>query len=130
MYLFSVRSKKNYDQLHKDLQLILDEAIKIMDFAITTGHRNKVDQDEAFAKKVSKKKFPESKHNVYPSHAVDIHPYPIDYEDLSRYYYLAGIMKGIALSKGVKIRWGGDWDSDNDFKDQFFNDLGHFEKMD
>jgi hypothetical protein len=30
----------------------------------------------------------------------------------------------------VKLRWGGDWDSDKDTKDQNFNDLPHFELID
>ena len=30
----------------------------------------------------------------------------------------------------IKIRWGGDWDSDNIMKDQTFNDLPHFEIID
>jgi hypothetical protein len=30
----------------------------------------------------------------------------------------------------IKIRWGGDWDSDNIMKDQTFNDLPHFQLED
>ena len=39
----------------------------------------------------------------------------------------AGYVQGVAEQLGIKIRWGGDWDSDFDFKDQTFNDLVHFE---
>ncbi len=59
--------------------------------------------------------------------AVDIAPYPIDWKDHKRFYYLAGIVKGVASQMGIKVRWGGDWDSDNDLNDQSFMDLGHFE---
>ena len=41
--------------------------------------------------------------------------------------YLAGIISGIARTMGYIVRWGGDWDSDFDVRDQTFNDLGHFE---
>jgi peptidoglycan L-alanyl-D-glutamate endopeptidase CwlK len=52
---------------------------------------------------------------------------PLDWKDMKRFYYLAGIVKAVALARKVKIRWGGDWDGDHDFKDQTFNDLVHFE---
>ena len=64
---------------------------------------------------------------------VDIAPYPIDWEDTKRFALLAGIVIGIdSQLKQNKlitydIRWGGDWDGDNDLNDQKFNDLGHFE---
>ncbi len=41
--------------------------------------------------------------------------------------YFAGLVRGIAVSWGVKIRWGGDWDMDGDLKDNSFDDLVHFE---
>jgi len=34
---------------------------------------------------------------------------------------------GIAHRRGIKLRWGGDWDRDLDFSDQRFYDLYHFE---
>ena len=49
------------------------------------------------------------------------------YRSTKHFYFLAGIIKAIANKRNIKIRWGGDWDDDNDFKDQHFNDLGHFE---
>jgi peptidoglycan L-alanyl-D-glutamate endopeptidase CwlK len=36
----------------------------------------------------------------------------------------------ILYKKGMiehHIRWGGDWDGDQDFRDQTFDDLAHFE---
>ena len=38
-------------------------------------------------------------------------------------------MLGVAAAEGIKIRWGGDWDRDNDLADQSFNDLVHFEDL-
>lgn len=46
---------------------------------------------------------------------------------MKRWYIFAGIVKGVALAMGISIRWGGDWDNDNNFDDQTFNDLPHFE---
>jgi len=58
---------------------------------------------------------------------MDIAPYPIDWKDLERFYVLAGVIMACAHEEGVKIRWGGDWDSDGDYHDSSFIDLPHFE---
>lgn len=45
----------------------------------------------------------------------------------SKFYYMAGLAQKQADILGIKIRWGGDWDSDKDFFDQTFYDLVHIE---
>ena len=127
MYEFSQGSKEKILQLHPDLQFLMYHAIAIFDFSVTTGYRDKTDQNALEREGKSQLKYPSSKHNLRPSMAVDIHPYPINFEDLDRYYFLAGLIKGIASKHNIKIRWGGDWDNDNDFTDNKFDDLCHFE---
>jgi len=75
----------------------------------------------------SKLKYPEGNHNKKPSTAIDVVPYPIDWEDRERMTYFAGYVKGIAMMLGIPIRWGGDWNSNNELKDNNFDDLPHFE---
>lgn len=101
--------------------------IKYYDCSVICGYRNLEKQTEAYHAGKSKVFYPNSKHNKQPSHAVDVVPYPIDWNDMKRFYHFAGYVKGIADSLGIKIRCGADWDSDNDFKDQNFHDLPHFE---
>ena len=128
MYSFGSTSQERLEQLDIRLQDILKEAIKFYDFSIITGYRNKEEQEKMFNQGKSKLRYPKSKHNQNPSKAVDIAPYPIDWNDTNRFVYLAAIIQYIAFSKGVKIRWGGNSDMDNDIiKDQTFNDLLHFE---
>ena len=127
MATFSKRSRDRLETCDIRLQRIMDEVIEIIDCEILEGHRGKELQDLYFSQGKSKLQFPESKHNQNPSIAIDIAPYPIDWNDKSRFYFLAGVVKGVAYNQGIKIRWGGDWDSDNDFKDQTFFDLPHFE---
>lgn len=124
---FSKRSKTALSTLHPDLQRVLKEAIKHVDFVVLEGHRDKVAQDAAVAAGNSKVRWPHSKHNASPSLAVDIAPYPVNWKDTKRFYFLGGFIKATAVSLGISLRWGGDWDSDNDFSDQTFNDLPHFE---
>jgi hypothetical protein len=69
-----------------------------------------------------------------PSRAIDAAPYYVEEphirwgkESLTRYYYFAGVVKGIAIGLHIELRWGGDWDRDTLVLDQKFNDLSHFE---
>ena len=110
--------------------MLMEKAIEVgMDFTICCGHRNEADQDEAFHMGLSKKHWPESKHNREPSEAIDIAPWPIDWKDENAFYHLAGIVRAEAKRLGLPIRWGGDWDGDFDLQDQTFMDLGHFELL-
>ncbi len=130
---FSNRSKANLVQAHGDLQRIFNEVIKYFDCSVICGHRSMAEQDDAFQKGFSKVEYPKSKHNKLPSLAVDVVPYPIDWNDTKRMIYFAGIVHGIAykLKQENKIthslRWGGDWDSDTELKDNTFQDYPHFE---
>ncbi|MCP4482089.1 MAG: M15 family metallopeptidase [bacterium] len=119
---FSKKSKEKLKECHPYLQIILSKAIEIMDFTIICGHRGKELQNEAFKNGKSKLKYPKSKHNGKPSLAVDIAPYPIDWNDKYRFEMLAMLILKIAQETPMgkyKIQWGGHW-----YK---FKDLPHFE---
>ena len=104
--------------------------VKKFDCTIIEGHRNKDRQNKLFKEGKSKLKYPKGKHNAIPSKAVDVAPYPIDWNDRERFTYFAGYVLGIAYEMGLKIRWGGDWDMDTQVKDNNFDDLPHFEIRD
>lgn len=127
MYYFGKSSNQRKETLHPDLQKIMDEAIKIFNFSIVCGHRGEEEQNKAVAAGNSQKKYPDSKHNKLPSLAVDIVPWPTQYQDIKLVYMLAGIIKATAYKLGIKIRWGGDWDGDGDITDQHLHDPYHFE---
>lgn len=127
MYKFGPGSKVKLETCHPDIQEILNEAIKVIDFTILCGTRGREEQDDLFHKGMSKVQFPNSKHNNRPSLAVDIAPYPIDWNNLERFTHLIGIVRGIALMKGIEIRCGIDWDRDGDITDHTFMDYPHFE---
>jgi len=113
----------------KKLQDILTEAIKIIDFSIICGHRNEIEQQKMFAEGKSKLQYPKSKHNSMPSKAVDIAPYRngIDWNNIGEFKKLAGLIFGIAHSKGIKLRWGGTWGGLDDLNQSKFLDFPHFE---
>ena len=120
---FGKRSKQRLKGVDTKLVNVLNELVKIMDVTIIEGLRSQERQDELVAKGASKTKY--SKH--IQGKAVDLAPYPIDWEDRERFHYMGGMVRGIGQQLNVNIRWGGDWDSDGDIKDNSFDDLVHVE---
>ncbi len=120
-------SLENLSLVDIRLQDVVSEAIKTMDFSVLEGHRGYERQEEMYRTGLSTVKWPNSKHNALPSLAVDLAPYPIDWNDTERFVLLAGVMFTIAKQKGVELRWGGDWDQDGSMMDETFRDYVHFE---
>tara|TARA_Y100001963_G_scaffold148263_1_gene225869 strand:- start:100 stop:477 length:378 start_codon:yes stop_codon:yes gene_type:complete len=120
---FGKRSKQRLKGVDAKLVNVLNELVKIMDVTIIEGKRTQERQDELVAKGASKTKY--SKH--IEGKAVDLAPYPIDWEDRERFHYMGGMVRGIGQQLNVNIRWGGDWDSDGEIKDNNFDDLVHVE---
>jgi peptidoglycan L-alanyl-D-glutamate endopeptidase CwlK len=127
MAKFGKRSTYNLLSCDPRLVKVFKAVVIEFDCSVLCGHRGEEEQNEAFDEWRSKLEYPKSKHNSMPSMAVDVVPYPVDWNDKERFYYFAGYAKGIAATMGVKLRWGGDWDSDTEVKDNGFQDLPHFE---
>lgn len=123
MYKFGKRSRNRLKGVDSRLVNVLNELIKIMDVTVIEGLRSAERQEELLAKGATKVKY--SKH--MEGKAVDIAPYPIDWNDRERFHYMGGMVRGIAKALNLNIRWGGDWDSDGDIKDNKFDDLVHIE---
>ena len=120
---FGKRSKQRLKGVDTKLVNVLNELVKIMEVTIIEGLRSQERQNELVAKGASKTKY--SKH--IQGKAVDVAPYPIDWKDRDRFHYMGGMVRGIGQQLGVNIRWGGDWDSDGETKDNSFDDLVHVE---
>ena len=123
MYRFGKRSRERLRGVDTKLVNVLNELIKMMDVTVIEGLRSAERQEELLAQGATKVKY--SKH--MEGKAVDIAPYPIDWKDRDRFYYMGGMVRGIAKQLGVNIRFGGDWDSDGETKDNNFDDLVHIE---
>ena len=148
-YHYGRTSKNRLNTCHKDIQIILNHAIDLIDITVLEGIRSTERQQELFKagkskldgiKKKSKHQGRLDENGNLVSYAVDIIPYkkgvdPFDPnpKNLARYYYMMGIIKGLAqrlLDEGKinhNVRFGLDWDSDNYFNDQNFDDLPHME---
>ena len=126
MYSFSVRSwnKLNMEEVHPDIKRLMVEAIKDtpIDFTIIETVRTLRKQKEYYTKGKSKtlksRHIPETNKSK-KCEAIDIAPYPIDWNNLKRFKILADHIKEKAKELNIPITWGGD------FKN--FVDMPHYE---
>lgn len=125
MASFGKRSLERLNTVHPDLQKVMHEAIKSFDITVICGNRSIEEQQKLYSigrvKKgdewettgrtvtnidgINKR----SKHNYVPSLAIDIAPYPIDWEDIDRFNTMVQIVKNASIKVGVKIECGADW---------------------
>lgn len=133
---FSPMSQRRLATAHPELQRLFNEVIKYWDCTIAFGHRGQADQEVAFNEKRSKHRWPLSKHNRFPSLAVDAYPYSLSQgrmlngdkpEDKLDIIYFCGFVFGLAAMMKIELRHGGDWNGNRLISDESFKDLPHFE---
>lgn len=118
-FVLSARSLKNLEGVHPDLVKVVHAAIKVteVDFVVTCGVRTLAQQQELFAKGATKTL--KSRHLT--GHAVDVAALLEGNVVWAPFAYrrVAQAFKRVAYEHGVKIVWGGDWET--------FVDMPHFE---
>ena len=116
-YKLGTRSLQNLSGVHPDLVAVVKRAIQTteQDFTVIEGVRNINRQRELVKKGASTTM--NSRHIT--GHAVDMVPWPVDWEDLERFEIMSEAMKAAAEELDIPIKWGGDWKS--------FYDAPHFE---
>lgn len=123
----SQRSTERLNTVRMELRQVVLKAFETVPFDVTVieGYRNKDRQDQLFAE--GKTKVRVSRHQS--GFAVDLAPYPVDWNDTQRFITLAEHMFAAAKELGVTIRWGGNWSRDNvhDKPPSSFVDMPHFE---
>jgi peptidoglycan L-alanyl-D-glutamate endopeptidase CwlK len=142
MYKLSKRSLGNINSCHKDLQLIVREALNVsqIDFAITEGNRSIERQLELYNDGKSKIDGVDKlgKHNYSPSLAFDflasIPGKPELAYDMNHLMYLVGVFTAIGeymYRNGItthRVRSGANWNRDGELiYDQTFIDAPHME---
>ena len=105
---------------HRLIRLCAD-AIEVTDFSVIHGFRDKALQNSLVRAGASNRKWPKSNHNKTPSMAVDLAPWPIDWEDIGRFHFLAGVLRGLMRRRNFDLGWGGNWTG------KAKGDYGHFE---
>ena len=103
-YKLGTRSLQSLSGVNPDLVAVVKRAIEITEVDFTVM-------------KAGKSTTLNSRHIT--GHAVDMVPWPVDWEDLERFEQMAEAMKEAAEELDISIVWGGDWKS--------FYDAPHFE---
>lgn len=116
---FGQKSKERLAGCDQRLQDLFNEVIKTHDCTVIEGHRSRERQDYLYSIGRTKALWPQSKHNHYPAKAVDVMPYPIDWNDRKRLEEFADVVLMTAKRMKIDIKWGGHFKS--------FFDGPHFE---
>lgn len=124
------RSLERLNTVNPTLRAVVLKAFETMPFDITVieGVRTTERQRQLVASGDSKTM--NSKHLARPdgkADAVDLAPYPVDWNNKTRFNVMAEHVQAAACSLGVRIRWGGDWNMNGEWKDERFYDGPHFE---
>lgn len=138
MFTFSERSLNNLKGVHPKLVAVVKRALELspIDFTVLEGVRSQARQDELWAQGRTKPGpvvtwvQTSGTHGIQADgygHAVDLAPYPIDWNDLQRFDQLANVMFAAAKELNVTLRWGGDWDMDQIIHERGESDSPHFE---
>jgi len=126
-YAFSSRSLSKLNSCHSDLILLMTEALADpecpSDMSVLEGFRDEERQNQMVEDGKSQLPWPRSRHNSFPSMAVDVAPYVGGISwDWTYYYPLADHIKTVwqrlqmdgQTTGQYDLEWGGDWTS---FKD-------------
>lgn len=142
-FRFGVKSRRKLNTCDPRLVKVAERALELspVDFTIVWGWRNKEQQNAMVASRVSKKRWPHSKHNAHKkrkndivpnSKALDFAPWvgnTIPWDDTHVFAVIAGCFFAAAKELKINIRYGGDWDMDGSTKDQTLMDWGHVELL-
>lgn len=136
-YALGSKSLAKLEGVHPDLVKVVKRAIQIsdQDFMVLEGVRTPARQKELYAQGRTK---PGPKvtwtltSNHFKQadgfgHAVDLVPYPVDWNTASKFTAIAKAMLVAADDLGVKLRWGGNWDGDDRPGEKGESDGPHFE---
>ena len=131
-FTLSARSLAKLEGVDERLVAVVKRAIQITseDFAVIEGLRSPERQAELYAQGRTKPGqivtwTMDSPH--LHGKAVDLVPYPVDWNDLKRFDAVAHAMFTAAKELDTPIRWGADWDIDGKPREKGESDSPHFE---
>lgn len=138
-FVLGTSSRAGLNGVHPALVKRVELAIKItsQDFSVLEGLRTEAQQRRLFEQGRSRPGrivtwTMNSKHRQQPDgfgHAVDLAPYPLDWNDLKKFDDIADAMFAAdkTFDDGFTIRWGADWDRDGKPRERGESDSPHFE---
>lgn len=157
MITLGERSRKNLLAVHPDIVRVVKRAAvdapPHLDFMVLEGVRTRTRMMEIYGQgrsvvQLQKHKIPavyakpnmkkvswlsnpfNSKHAIQHDgygHAVDLVPWPIDWNNLQRFNALARLILDSAKAEKVNLLWGCDWDNDGNPREKGETDSPHFQ---
>jgi len=129
---WSERSKAKLDTCHPTLILLCNEVLMLspLDVKVLDGHRSNERQDELYRMNMTQLKAGQSKHNRYPSEAVDIAPLvrgAIQWDNKELFMQFSGFVRGVAAGLNIDLISGVDWNNNFMSSDHSFFDGPHYE---
>lgn len=132
------RSLERLQGVHPDMVKVVKRAAALssQDFTVLEGVRTPARQKELYAQGRTKPGnvvtwTMTSNHFINKKtgfgHAVDLAPWPIDWNDIKKFDAIAKVMFQAAKDLGIRIRWGADWDQDGKPRERGESDSPHFE---
>lgn len=116
MFFFGEASESRLVTCDQRIILVCREVIEFIDFSVACGYRSMEEQARLYAQGrtepgdiVTWARPGQSRHNFCPSQAVDVWPYPVDWEDREAFGELAGALRYRAWLNGFALEWGGHW---------------------
>jgi len=124
-YKFGETSVERMEGVHPLMIECSERALSygVLDLTVVPygGLRTLKDQQKLVAKGASQTL--KSLHRVQRStgygHAIDLAPYPVNWDNITRFNMMGSLMFRAAMEMGISIEWGGHWRS--------FKDYPHFQ---
>ena len=136
-YVLGAASRVRLIGVHPDLVKVVNRAIELstQNFLVLEGVRTPARQAELYAQGRTKPgkvvtwtlKSNHFKQATGYGHAVDLCPYPVDWNTASKFDAIYRAMMSAAKELGVSIRSGMDWDRDGVLREAKESDSPHFE---
>lgn len=132
MFKLSPKSLDKMKGVNPTLVAVVKRAIELsaIDFSVLEGFRTHERQEQLYAQG---RTAPgnivtwtmKSKH--LDGKAVDLVPYPLDWNDMKKFDQISKAMFAAADELGVSIRWGADWNQNGKPREKGETDSPHFE---
>ena len=107
MYELDQDSLRNLGTCHIELQRLFSEVSKNMRCVVLCGYRDEETQNHMLNEGQTERKFPTSRHNEFPSRAVDVLPLELqNWPSKEKLHYFGGYVHGVADQLGIKLNWG------------------------
>lgn len=137
-FKLGARSLERLVGVHPKLVEVVKRAIALstVDFTVLEGVRSQARQNELYAQGRARpgnivtwtktsNHFKNAKTGY--GHAVDLVPFPVDWNDLKKFDQISRAMFQAADELNTPIRWGADWDRDGKPRERGETDSPHFE---